>query len=121
MEDMIMYQKEKLDLKAFGQAVKKARENKRMSREQLAEILEISVRHTQYIETRGQYPNLQKFYDIVRLLDISVDQFFFAEPGENKTTQRRQLDAMLDSMDEKELNVITATARAMQELKETGE
>jgi len=34
-----MYEKHKLDLRAFGQAVKEARETKGLSREQLAEIL----------------------------------------------------------------------------------
>ena len=115
-----MYEKQRLDLRAFGQAVKEAREQKALSREQLAEILELSARHTQYIETRGQHPSLQKFYDIVRLFDISVDGFFFPDTTESRTTQRRQLDAMLDGMDEKELSIITATVRAMQEARETG-
>ena len=116
-----MYEKQKLDLRAFGQAVKEAREVKGLSREKLAEILELSARHTQYIETRGQHPSLQKFYDIVRLFDISVDGFFFPDTTESRTTQRRQLDAMLDGMSEKELTVITATVKAMQKAKEAGE
>jgi len=109
MEDMIMYEKQKLDLRAFGQAVKEAREDKGLTREQLAEILDRSPRHTQYIETRGQHPSLQIFYEIVRFFDMSVDHYFFPDTAETKTTKRRQLDAMLDSMDEKELSVITAT------------
>jgi len=121
MEDMKMYENKKLDLTAFGQAVKKARESKRISREELAEMLNISPRHTQYIETRGQHPSLQKFYEIVTLFNISVDHFFFPDTTDSKTTQRRQLDAMLESMDEKELSVISATVKAMQEAKETGE
>jgi transcriptional regulator with XRE-family HTH domain len=121
MEDMIMYQKEKLDLRAFGQAVKEAREDKGLSREQLAEILDRSPRHTQYIETRGQHPSLQLFYEIVRFFNISVDHYFFSDTTESKTTQRRQLDAMLDIMDEKELSVICATVNAMRDTKNTGE
>jgi transcriptional regulator with XRE-family HTH domain len=117
MEDMIMYEKQekpKLDLRAFGQIVKESREGRNLSREQLAEMLDLSPRHTQYIETRGQHPSLQKFYEIVTLFNISVDNLFFSDTTESKTTQRRQLDAMLDSMSEKELSVITATAKAMQ-------
>ena len=116
-----MYLNEKFDMRAFGQVVKEARENKGMSREQLAEIIGLSPRHTQYIETRGQHPSVQKLYAIATLFNISVDQFFFPETSESKTTQRRQLDAMLDSMDEKELAVITATVTAMQKTKESGE
>jgi transcriptional regulator with XRE-family HTH domain len=120
MEDMIMYQREKLDLRAFGQAVKEAREDKGLSREQLAEILDRSPRHTQYIETRGQHPSLQIFYEIVRLFNISVDYYFFPDTTESKTTLRRQLDAMLNGMDEKELSVIAATVKAMHEARESG-
>jgi len=112
---MIMYQKEKLDLRAFGQAVKEAREDKGISRESLAEMLDRSPRHTQYIETRGQHPSLQIFYELARLFNISVDYYFFPDITESKTTQRRQLDAMLDSMGEKELSVVTATVKAMQD------
>jgi len=73
-------EKQKLDLRAFGQSVKEARESKNLSREQLAEILDLSPRHTQYIETRGQHPSLQKFYEIVALFNISVDNLFFLIP-----------------------------------------
>jgi transcriptional regulator with XRE-family HTH domain len=121
MEDMIMYQKNKHDMTAFGQAVKEARERKGLSREKLAEMLDLSPRYLMYIETRGQHPSLQKLYDIATLFNISIDQFFFTDTSESRTTHRRQLDAMLDGMDEKELSVITATVKAMQEAKEAGE
>ena len=116
-----MYEKEKLDLRVFGQTVKEAREKRGLSREQLAETLDLSPRHTQYIETRGQHPSLQKFYEIVTLFNISVDNLFFPDTTDSKTTQRRQLDAMLDIMDAKDLSVITATVEAMQKAKEAGE
>ena len=115
-----MYQKDRLDLRTFGQCVKDAREGEGLSREKLAEMLDLSPRHTQYIETRGQHPSLQKFYEIVTLFNISVDNLFFACATDSKTTQRRQLDAMLDGMDEKELSVIASTAKAMLKARETG-
>jgi transcriptional regulator with XRE-family HTH domain len=118
---MIMYQKEKLDLRTFGRTVQEAREGKGLKREKLAEMLDLSPRHTQYIETRGQHPSLQKFYEIVTLFDISVDNIFFPDTTKSKTTQRRQLDTLLDGMDEKDLSVITATADAMIKVKEAGE
>jgi len=116
-----MYHMERLDLKTFGQAVQEARENKGLKRERLAEILDLSPRHTQYIETRGQHPSLQKFYEIVTFFNISVDNFFFPDNTESKTSQRRQLDAILDGMDEKELSVILATAKSLREIKNAAE
>jgi len=116
-----MYQFEKCDTRAFGQAVKEARENKGWSREKLAEMLDVSARHIQYIETRGQHPSLQKFYTLAKLFDISIDEYILPDITKGKNTRRRQLDAMLDSMDERDLSVVTATAKALQESKETGE
>ena len=109
-----MYRKGKIDMTAFGHAVKEARESKGWSREKLAEILDLAPRYIMYIETRGQHPSLQKLYEIAALFNISIDQFFFPNTNASITTQRRQLNAMLDSMDEKELSIITATVSAMQ-------
>ena len=116
-----MYQRNKVDMTAFGQAVKKARENKGWSREKLAEILDLAPRYVMYIETRGQHTSLQKMYEIASLFNISIDQFFFPATSESKTTLRRQLDVILDGMDDKELTVLTVTAEAMQKVKEAGE
>jgi len=116
-----MYCNNKVDMTASGQAVKKARENNGWSREKLAEILGIAPRYVMYIETRGQHTSLQKMYEIATLFNISVDQFFFPAISERKTTLRRQLDAILDDMDDRELSVITATAEAMQKNKKAGE
>ena len=115
-----MYEKKKLDLKAFGETVKESRENEGIAREKLAELLELSTRHTQYIETRGQHPSLQKFYEIVTMFNISVDHFFFPDTTKSKSTARRQLDAMLDDMDEAtELSIIVATAKAIKKARKT--
>ncbi|MCL2199173.1 MAG: helix-turn-helix transcriptional regulator [Defluviitaleaceae bacterium] len=88
------------------------------TREQLAEMLGLSSRHLQYIETKGQHPSLNKFYMIATLLNISVDQFFFQD-NKSKTTRRRQVDAMLDGMGEKELSVVFATITALHEINST--
>ena len=111
----------KLDLTAIGQAVKNARENQNLTREKVAEMLELAPRYLMSIENTGQHPSLQKFYEIVKLFDISVDQFFFPETSESKTSCRRQLDKILDSMDDNDLTVVMATAKAIQKYKKTGE
>ena len=100
---------------AFGQAVQNARESKNWSRDKLAEILGITSRYLQYIEARGQCPSLKVFVDMVLLLNISVDKLFFPDTTELRSLKRRQLDAMLDNMDSKDLHVIFATASALEE------
>ena len=119
----------RFDFKAFGQAIKAARKAKGISRNQLADKMNIAPRYIASIENSGQHPSLQIFYELVTLLDVSVDQelvtlldvsvdqFFFPNKETDKSTQRRQLETLLDSMDNKDLTVITATAKAIQEVK----
>ena len=107
----------RFDFKTFGQAIKAARKAKGISRNQLADKMNIAPRYIASIENSGQHPSLQIFYELVTLLDVSVDQFFFPNKETDKSTQRRQLETLLDSMDNKDLTVITATAKAIQEVK----
>lgn len=55
------------DFMALGQAIKNAREAKGITREQLAEILDLAPRHIQSIENEGQHPSFQLF---VRLISV---------------------------------------------------
>lgn len=66
----------KYDFRAFGQAIKEARKAKGISRNQLADRLNIAPRYIASIENSGQHPSLQIFYEIVTFLDVLVDQFF---------------------------------------------
>ena len=102
-------------IKDFGQAIKAARKAKGISRNQLADTLNIAPRYIASIENSGQHPSLQILYELVTLLDVSVDQFFFPEREQEKSTRRRQLDTMLDAMSETDLKIMSATAKGIEE------
>ena len=106
----------KYDFKAFGQAIKEARKAKGISRNQLADKMNIAPRYIASIENSGQHPSLQIFYELVTRYDISVDQFFFPDKTAEKSTQRRQLDTLLDSMSDKGIRIVTATAKEIAEV-----
>ena len=89
------------DFKAFGAAIKAARKEYGESRKTVSDALYISPRYLANIENKGQQPSLQVFYDLVTRYHISVDQFFFPNDNAEKSTQRRQLDTLLDSMSDK--------------------
>ena len=57
-------------------------------------------------------------YDLVTRYDISVDEFFFPDKSADKSTQRRQLDALLDDMSDKGIRVMTATAREIADIEQ---
>lgn len=104
------------DFKAFGAAIKAARKEYGDSRKKVSDELFISPRYLANIENKGQQPSLQVFYDLVTRYHISVDQFFFPDKAADKSTQRRQLDSLLDSMSDKGLRVVTATAKEITEV-----
>ena len=89
------------DFKAFGAAIKAARNEYGESRKKVSDELYISPRYLANIENKGQQPSLQVFYDLVTRYHISVDQFFFPNSNAEKSTGRRQLDALLDGMSDR--------------------
>ena len=108
------------DFKAFGQAIKTARTNRGESRKMVSDALYISPRYLANIENKGQQPSLQVFYDLVTRFGISVDQFFFPDKETDKSTQRRQLDALLDGMSDHGLRIVTATAKEIVDIEAEG-
>ena len=117
-----MYQDErKLDFKPLGLAIKKAREAKGWTQEYLAQLVDLTPRSIMYIENRGQHPRLNKFYLLVTLLDISVDQFFFPRNNDGDSNRRKQVDVLLNEMEERELVVMEATAQGLKTDWETAE
>ena len=89
-----------------------------MTQEQLAYIVDRSPRTIMYNENDGQHPRLNTFYQLVTMFDISVDQYFY--PSQNADSEcRKRIDAMLGSLDERELKIVEATIQAMKAAKET--
>ena len=104
------------DFTAFGKAIKEARTKRGESRKKVSDDMNLSPRYLANIENKGQQPSLQIFYELVTRYDISVDQFFFPGKSAGKSTQRRQLDTLLDGMNDKGLHIVTETAKAIVEV-----
>ena len=109
------------DFMPIGQAIKKAREAKGMTREQLSEIIGYAPRHIQAIENEGKYPSIELFIQLIQMFDVSVDEYIFPDKEVKKSPVRRRLDAQLDKLDDKELSVIEATVNGLCKAKEPEE
>ena len=53
------------------------------------------------------------------MFDVSVDQFIHADGGARSSSCRKHIDVLLNSMNEKELVVIEATAEGIKKARET--
>ena len=106
------------DFMPIGQAIKRARTARGITREQLARIVDYDPRHLQAIENEGQYPSLELFIQLVTMFDVSVDEYIFPNKEIEKSSVRRRLDAQLNKLDDKELSVIEATVNGLCKAKE---
>ena len=106
------------DFMPIGQAIKKAREARGMTREQLSGIIGYAPRHIQSIENEGKYPSIELF---ITMFDVPVDEYIFPNKEVKKSSVRRRLDAQLDNLDDKELSVIEATVNGLCKAKEPEE
>ena len=109
------------DFMPIGQAIKKAREARGMTREQLSEIIGYAPRHIQAIENEGKYPSIELFIQLIQMFDVSVDEYIFPDKEVKKSSVRRRIDAQLDNLDDKELSVIEATVNGLCKAKEPEE
>lgn len=109
------------DFMPIGQAIKKAREARGMTREQLSEIIGYAPRHIQAIENEGKYPSIELFIQLIQMFDVSIDEYIFPDKEVKKSSVRRRLDAQLDKLDDKELSVIEATVNGLCKAKEPEE
>ena len=115
-----MYQDtRRLDFHALGKEIKRKREAKGWTQEYLAQLVDRTPRSIMYIENRGQHPSLNTFYQLVTLLDISVDQFFYPISKSCISDSRRHIDVLLNAMDEKELLILESTAEGLVKARET--
>ena len=109
---------DKYDFRAFGLAIKSARKKQNLTREQVGAMIEIDPRYLTNIENKGQHPSLQVFYDLVHLLNISVDEFFLPVSDLDKSTRRRQLEKQLDNLSDKDLVIMESVADGIIKSKE---
>ena len=112
---------DKYDFRAFELAIKEARKKQGLTREQVGAMIEIDPRYLTNIENKGQHPSLQVFYDLVTLLNVSVDEIFLPTSDKVKSTRRRQLEQQLDTFDDKDMVVMESVAAGIIKSKEVGE
>jgi len=109
------------DFRAIGQAVKTARTKQGMTREQLAERLDVSVRYLANIENSGQIPSMRYFYTLVTMFNISVDEFFYPNAEPVKSTQRKRVDNLLSNLDDSELIIVESVIHGIAQSKKNSE
>ena len=109
---------DKYDFRAFGLAIKEARKKQGLTRDQVGAMIEIDPRYLTNIENKGQHPSLQVLYDLVSLLNVSVDEFFLPSDSLAKSSKRRQLESKIDNFTDADLVIMESVADGIVKYKE---
>ena len=96
----------------LGCIIKAARENAGITIEALANKVDITERYLYRIENEGKKPSFDVLHKLVRELNISADSIFYPEKP-SKDSEVENLLRMLSACDERSLEVVKATAKAL--------
>lgn len=96
----------------LGGILKAAREKSGITIESLAERAEITERYLYRIENEGKKPSFDVLYKLIRELSISADSIFYPEKP-SKDSEVENLLRMLSACDERSLEVVKATVKAL--------
>jgi transcriptional regulator with XRE-family HTH domain len=96
----------------FGQLIKKARKQSNFTIEALAEKIGVTERYLYRIENEGKIPSFDVLYKLIRSLNISSDSIFYPEKP-SKESEIEDLVRLLNNCNERDLEIIKATVKAM--------
>lgn len=97
-----------LDIKTF-------REAQKITREKLAETLDITPRHLQAIELEGKHPSLGLLAYIATIFDMPIDPYIFPDKADAKSAVRKRLDVLLDKLSYRDLSILEDIGEGNQE------
>ena len=96
----------------LGSILKAAREKAGTAIEALAERAGITERYLYRIENEGKTPSFDVLYKLIREWSISADSIFYPEKP-SKDSEVENLLRMLSACDERPLEVVKATVKAL--------
>ena len=95
---------------ALGNALRAARRKKGSTQEQLAELLDITPAHLKHMEGGRRNPSVPLLFQMMELLDFSVDALVFPERSVGQALQT-------DGLTERETEALARLIDAMREQK----
>jgi len=96
----------------LGSILKAARKSNEFTREQFAEIINITPRYLMSIENENKKPSYDVLFRVVRKLGISADTIFYPEQ-EKKISELEYINNLLCLCDEYQVSVVKATLHAL--------
>ena len=108
------------ELALLREAIRNERKDKRITQEELAEMLEVSPTHIKHIESGHRKPSIEILFEITKILNISLDGVVFSKNESARTDTREKVNRLLDVSDEASLHFILSVLEALREKEQAG-
>lgn len=92
--------------KAFGIRIKELREKKKLTQEQLAELLDMDSRSLSRIETGISFTTIDKLKKLAHAFDVEVKELFTFEHAQEKNELLTKINDLLTQADAKDIRTI---------------
>ncbi len=98
----------------LGSRVKELRKLRRLSQDELSEIVEIDPKHLSRIEVGRGFPSLDTLEKLATALQVELKDFFeFAHETSDPKELKGILDGIVREVDKEKLKLLVKVARAM--------
>ena len=102
-----------LDFSIIGQRLKKARQNRHLTQEDLAEKLDVSVAFLSRIERGSSHINLKRLNQICSILEISEGQILNGRSGDSKNYLNSEFTELLQNSSSEQQKLIYKIAQVI--------
>ena len=96
----------------FGSSIKKARLEKKLTQERLAEVVGITPTHLKQLESERRKPSVDVLYSLAYSLDLSLDSLL-SKTQDGSQELRNRINLCLDRCSVHEQKIVYATIEAM--------
>jgi len=98
----------------LGEAIKKARNEKKLTQAALAELIGVSTNHVQNLENGRKKPSYESFISLIDALDISIDALL-TDPDDRALELRNMINNGLNHCSIRDMSMIYTMIEAMRE------
>ena len=104
-----------MDYYEIGQRIRRIRKARKLSQEQLAEKVNISITHMSHIETGNTKLSLPVFVDIAEALEVQTDVLLYDEPRQCIDNAINDITSILEECDTRQARLIADLVKSIKQ------
>jgi len=106
----------KIDYKGIGLRIKAARQVKKLTQEQVAEMCDVSTQHISNIENNKTKVSLPLLIDIANVLDVSLDELVCEVLLRSEAVYAKEVAEIFDSCDINETRLLVQALKTTKKI-----